>query len=74
MKNLKVVAKNLADWTSKKTNNYDDLIEVNDELLTAWFRYVGHVVTSVGGYYERYSKPNQQVASPKITELINYNL
>jgi hypothetical protein len=63
MKNLKVVAKNLADWTSKKTNNYDDLIEVNDELLTAWFRYVGHVVTSVGGYYERYSKPNQQVAS-----------
>jgi hypothetical protein len=63
MKNLKVVAKNLADWTSKKTNNYDDLIEVNDELLTAWFRYVGHVVTSVGGYYERYSKPNQQAAS-----------
>jgi hypothetical protein len=63
MKNLKVVAKNLADWTSKKTNNYDDLIEVNDELLTAWFRYVGHVVTSVGGYYERYSKPNQQVPS-----------
>jgi hypothetical protein len=63
IKNLKVVAKNLADWTSKKTNNYDDLIEVNDELLTAWFRYVGHVVTSVGGYYERYSKPNQQVAS-----------
>jgi hypothetical protein len=63
MKNLKVVAKNLADWTSKKTNNYDDLIEVNDELLSAWFRYVGHVVTSVGGYYERYSKPNQQVAS-----------
>jgi hypothetical protein len=63
MKNLKVVAKNLADWTSRKTNNYDDLIELNDELLTAWFRYVGHVVTSVGGYYERYSKPNQQVAS-----------
>ena len=72
MKNLKVVAKNLADWTSKKTNNYDDLIEVNDELLTAWFRYVGHVVTSVGGYYERYSKPNQQVASyivvPKVKQ------
>jgi hypothetical protein len=57
------VAKNLADWTSKKTNNYDDLIEVNDELLSAWSRYVGHVVTSIGGYYERYSKPNQRVAS-----------
>jgi hypothetical protein len=63
MKNLKIVAKNLADWTSKKTNNYDDLIELNDELLSSWSRYVGHVVTSVGGYYERYSKPNQQVAT-----------
>ncbi len=61
MKNLKYVAKNLADWTSKKTNDYEDLVELNDELLSSWSRYVGHVTTSVGGFYEQYAKPNQQI-------------
>ena len=72
VKNLKYVAKNLADWTSKKTNDYEDLIELNDELLSAWSRYVGHVTTTVGGVYEQYAKPNQQIASyvvvPKTTQ------
>jgi hypothetical protein len=63
VKNLQIVAKNLAEWTSNKTNNYEDLIELNEELLSAWSRYVGHVTTVVGGYYEQYSKPNQQIAS-----------
>jgi Met-zincin/Domain of unknown function (DUF5117)/Domain of unknown function (DUF5118) len=72
VKNLKYVAKNLASWTSNKTNDYEDLIELNDELLSAWSRYVGHVTTSVGGVYEQYAKPNQQIASyvvvPKATQ------
>ena len=63
VKNLKYVAKNLADWTSKKTNDYEDLIELNDELLSTWSRYVGHVTTMVGGVYEQYAKPNQQISS-----------
>jgi Met-zincin/Domain of unknown function (DUF5117)/Domain of unknown function (DUF5118) len=63
VKNLKYVAKNLADWTSKKTNDYEDLIELNDELLSAWSRYVGHVTTMVGGVYEQYAKPNQAISS-----------
>ena len=63
MKNLKYVAKNLADWTSKKTNDYEDLIELNDELLGSWSRYVGHVTTMVGGVYEQYAKPNQNISS-----------
>ncbi|MEY2941622.1 MAG: hypothetical protein RJA67_1307, partial [Bacteroidota bacterium] len=72
VKNLKYVAKNLASWTSNKTNDYEDLIELNDELLSAWSRYVGHVTTTVGGVYEQYAKPNQQMASyvvvPKATQ------
>jgi len=72
VKNLKYVAKNLASWTSNKTNDYEDLIELNDELLSAWSRYVGHVTTTVGGVYEQYAKPNQQIASyvvvPKATQ------
>jgi hypothetical protein len=63
VKNLKFVAKNLADWTSKKTNDYEDLIELNDELLSSWSRYVGHVTTMVGGVYEQYTKPNQNIFS-----------
>ncbi len=61
LKNLQYVAKNLSSWTSSKTNDYEDLIELNDELLSAWSRYVGHVTTSIGGVYEQYAKPNQKI-------------
>ena len=59
LKNLKIVAENLENWTSKKTNNYEDLEELYDELLGSWNRYVGHVATNIGGVYETYKKPNQ---------------
>ena len=59
LKNLKFVAKNLASWTSDKTNNFEDLAELHDELLSCWNRYVNHVATNVGGYYENFRKPNQ---------------
>ncbi|CAM3937054.1 zinc-dependent metalloprotease [Flavobacterium cucumis] len=59
LKNLKIVAENLENWTSTKTNNYEDLEELYDELLGTWNRYVGHVATNIGGVYETYKKPNQ---------------
>jgi hypothetical protein len=36
-------------WTSDVTNNYEDLDELYQELHDTWSRYVGHVVTNVGG-------------------------
>jgi hypothetical protein len=42
----------LSEWTSDVTNNYDDLSELYDELLSVWSRYIGHVVTNVGGVHE----------------------
>ncbi|VXC27362.1 Zinc-dependent metalloprotease [Flavobacterium sp. 9AF] len=57
--NLKIVAKNLPEWTSTKTNNYEDLEELYGELLSVWSRYIGHVVTYVGGVNEIEKKPNQ---------------
>ncbi|RED22144.1 uncharacterized protein DUF5118 [Flavobacterium cutihirudinis] len=60
LKNLEFVAKNLSDWTSKVTNDYSDLAELYKELLDVWGRYVGHVVTNVGGVYENTKNPNQQ--------------
>ena len=59
LKNLKYVAKNLPSWTSEKTNNYDDLQELYGELLGVWSRYVGHVVTNVGGVYQNLKTPEQ---------------
>jgi hypothetical protein len=60
LKNLEYVATHLAEWTSDVTNNYDDLSELYDELLSVWSRYIGHVVTNVGGVYEDMKKPNQE--------------
>ena len=59
VKNLKIVAKNLPDWTSNQTNNYEDLSELYGELLGVWSRYVGHVSGNIGGVYEYNKKPSQ---------------
>ncbi|MEO6347484.1 MAG: zinc-dependent metalloprotease [Aquaticitalea sp.] len=59
LKNLQYVVEHLKEWTSDQTNNYDDLSELQGELLGVWSRYVGHVVTHIGGVYEETKKPNQ---------------
>ena len=59
IKNLKIVAENLPNWTSDQTNNYEDLSELYSELLSVWSRYAGHVSGNIGGVYEFNKKPNQ---------------
>jgi len=59
IKNLQYVAQNLPNWTSAKTNNYADLEELYGEMLGVWSRYIGHVVTNVGGVFENIKMPNQ---------------
>ncbi len=60
VKNLKYVAANLPSWTSDQTNNYQDLEELYGELLGVYSRYVGHVVTNIGGVYENIKNPDQE--------------
>jgi len=60
LKNLKYVAKNLPSWTSDATNNYQDLEELYGEMLGVYRRYIGHVVTNIGGVYENIKMPNQE--------------
>ena len=78
MKNLKIVATNLPDWTSNQTNNYADLSELYGELLGVWSRYVGHVSGNIGGIYEYNKKPSQKgfvykpVAKEKQKEAMNW--
>ncbi|MBO3116946.1 zinc-dependent metalloprotease [Winogradskyella sp. DF17] len=59
LSNLKIVAQNLKNWTSDKTDNYEDLEELYGEMLGVWSRYVGHVITHIGGVIEESKTPSQ---------------
>ena len=59
LKNLKFVSQNLPQWTSSQTNNYDDLQELYGELLGCYNRYIGHVLSNVGGVEEYLTTPRQ---------------
>jgi hypothetical protein len=58
--NLKVVAPHLIEWTSTPGEDYADLAELYGELLGQFSRYVGHVVTLVGGVYETLKASDQE--------------
>ncbi len=60
LKNLKAVLPKLYDWTAGETNDYEDLSELYGELTGALGRYVGHVITNVGGVKNERKKPGQQ--------------
>lgn len=57
--NLRNVAPNLVAWTSTPGENFDDLEELYSELVGQWSRYVGHVVTLVGGRYANAKSSDQ---------------
>ena len=60
LKNLKAVLPKLYDWTAGETNDYEDLNELYGELTSSLARYVGHVITNVGGVKNERKKPGQQ--------------
>jgi len=49
MMNLQRVVPNLIEWTSRPGLGYEDLEEIYGELIGQWSRYVGHVITNIGG-------------------------
>ena len=71
IQNLKRVVPNLIEWTSTAGEDYSDLDELYGELLSQWNRYIGHVLTVVGGVYETIKSTDQAgvvyevVPSPK---------
>ena len=50
--NLKRVAPRLIEWTAEPGEDYSDLEELYGELVGQYARYVGHVMTLVGGVHE----------------------
>lgn len=47
--NLKRVAPNLVEWTTKDGEPYTELDELYGELIGVWSRYIRHVATNIGG-------------------------
>ncbi len=58
--NLKRVAPRLIEWTSVPGEDYADLEELYGELVGQYSRYVGHVVTLIGGVYEDRKATDQE--------------
>jgi len=52
LSNLKIVAKNLEDWTTEEGQNFDDLKELYLEMVSVYRRYVYHVANLIGGVRE----------------------
>ena len=59
IKNLKIVANNLENWTMQPNGNYDDLNEIYGELISVYRRYIYHVHNVVGGIYNTTHNSNQ---------------
>src|SRR5690606_34637888 len=51
IENLKRVLPRLVEWTATPGEDYADLEELYEELVAMWRRYLGHVVTLVGGVH-----------------------
>tara|TARA_B100001564_G_scaffold42838_1_gene30738 strand:+ start:158 stop:2464 length:2307 start_codon:yes stop_codon:yes gene_type:complete len=57
--NLKIVAKNLKEWTVEPEENYNELEELYGELIGVYRRYIYHVLNLVGGIYDTPHNENQ---------------
>ena len=62
LSNLKIVAKNLMDWTLSPNDNYDDLAELYGEMMGVYRRYIYHVHSMIGGVYQTRHHTNQSTA------------
>ncbi|OEK03754.1 zinc-dependent metalloprotease [Roseivirga sp. 4D4] len=60
MENIMKVVPNLLDWTTTDGENYDDTREIYNEVIGQWRRFVGHVITNVGGITEDFKSTDQE--------------
>ena len=54
IRNLKIIMKNLVDWTAREGESYDYTKEMYKEVMTQFRRYIGHVSKYIGGNYLEY--------------------
>ncbi|MFY0594597.1 zinc-dependent metalloprotease [Roseivirga sp.] len=62
MMNLMKVIPNLLDWTTTDGEDYTETREIYNESIGQWRRFVGHVVTTIGGVTEDFKSADQEGA------------
>jgi hypothetical protein len=60
--NLKKILPNLIDWATKDGEDYSDLREMYNTVLSQFRRYMGHVTNNIGGVYQYYKTSDQDGA------------
>ncbi|SHM67690.1 zinc-dependent metalloprotease [Mucilaginibacter sp. OK098] len=58
--NLKRILPNIEKWTYQQGEDYDDLQSLYGEVLTQFYRYMGHVATNIGGMNENFKTYDQK--------------
>ncbi len=51
IENLKRIVPNIYEWSYEEGRDYSELRELYNQVYRQWRRYMGHVVTHVGGVY-----------------------
>ena len=62
IKNLKRIVPKLQDWTTEKGENYEELENMYNQVLSQYNRYMGHVIANIGGVKETYKTADQEGA------------
>ena len=47
--NMKILMANLEDWAKENGERYDNMADVYSEITKQYARYIGHVLTYIGG-------------------------
>ncbi len=67
IKNLKLILKNLPEWTKEETDQNKNIEEMYGQLIGQFRRYVGHVTTNVGGVFETIQNSETAAAVYEVT-------
>lgn len=59
IKNLQRIVPNISTWTKQPNEDFADLKDIYNEVVTQFRRYVGHVCYNFGGIYETLKKNSQ---------------
>lgn len=60
IKNLKRILPQLPEWTKEEADKYENLSDLYTQLINQFSRYIGHVLTNVGGVYETYKSVEEK--------------
>jgi hypothetical protein len=60
IKNLKRIVPKLPEWLNEKGETFDDLNDVYNEVITQYNRYIGHVLTNIGGIKTDFKTTDQE--------------